>query len=128
MASGFGLLVSAMLADVGDEVRLNQGKQRISLLYAVNALAAKVAAAFAIALTFPLLSLLGFNPADGAVNTAAAIHNLDVTFLAGPIVFVMLGGACMIGWRLDAGRHDEIRASLELRDAALAAEGAAENG
>ena len=36
---------------------------------AVNALAAKLAAAFAIGLTFPLLARLGFNPADGAVNT-----------------------------------------------------------
>jgi Na+/melibiose symporter-like transporter len=124
MASGFGLLVSAMLADVGDEVRLNQGKQRISLLYSVNALAAKLAAAAAIYLTFRLLPYLGFNPAEGAVNTAAAIRNLDTTFLAGPIVFVMLGGACMIGWRLDARRHGEIRASLDARDAALvAAEG-----
>lgn len=120
MASGYGLLTQAMLADVGDEVRLDQGKQRISLLYAVNALAAKLAAAFAIGLTFPLLASLGFNPADGVVNTPTAIHNLDLAFIIGPIVFVMLGGACVIGWRLDAKRHGEIRARLEARDAELA--------
>jgi len=120
-ASGFSMMVQAMLADVGDEIRLSQGKQRMSLVFAVNTLASKIAAAGAIGLTFPLLQAFGFNPADGAVNTAAAIHNLDLSFIIGPIVFVMLGGACVIGWRLDASRHDEIRISLEARDAELEA-------
>jgi GPH family glycoside/pentoside/hexuronide:cation symporter len=121
MAAGFGLIVNAMLADVGDEVRLIQGRERISLLYAVNALATKIAAAFSILLTFPLLESLGFNPAEGAVNTPAALHNLTLAFISGPIVFVMLGGACMIGWRLDARRQGEIRGALEARDAELQA-------
>jgi GPH family glycoside/pentoside/hexuronide:cation symporter len=119
MAAGFGLMVSAMLADVGDEVRLDQGKERISLLYAINGLATKIAAAFSIGLTFPLLARLGFNPAEGAVNTPAAIANLTIAFIAGPIVFVMLGGACVIGWRLDARRQGEIRDALDARDAEL---------
>jgi Na+/melibiose symporter-like transporter len=125
MASGFGLMISAMLADVGDEVRLRQGKSRTSLLYAVNALAAKIAAAFSILLTFPLLAALGFNPAEGAVNTPAALDHLTAAFIFGPIVFVMLGGACVIGWRLDARRHEEIRLALDLRDAELEAAGGA---
>ena len=121
MAAGFGLMVSAMLADVGDEVRLIQGRQRISLLYAINTLAQKIAAAFSILLTFPLLERLGFNPAEGAVNTPAALHNLTIAFITGPIVFVMLGGACVIGWRLDARRQGEIRGALDARDAELEA-------
>jgi Na+/melibiose symporter-like transporter len=121
MAAGFGMMVQAMLADVGDEIRLTQGRQRMSLVYSVNTLATKIAAAAAIGLTFPLLEALGFNPREGAVNTAAAIHNLDIAFIAGPILFVMLGGACVIGWRLDAARHGLIRAELDSRDAALEA-------
>ena len=121
MASGFGLMVQAMLADVGDEVRLTQGKERTSLLYALNALASKIAAAFSILLTFPLLEKLGFNPAEGAVNSAAALNNLTIAFIGGPILFVMLGGACVIGWRLDATRHGEIRGALDERDARLRA-------
>ena len=120
-AIGFGLMISAMLADVGDEIRLEQGKERISLVYAVNGLAGKIAAAFAIGVTYPLLARLGFNPAEGAVNTPSALHNLELSFLVGPIVFVMLGGACVIGWRLDAKRHAEIREMLAARDAALEA-------
>ncbi|MEO8812472.1 MAG: MFS transporter [Caulobacteraceae bacterium] len=120
MAAGFDLMIRAMLADVGDEVRLVQGKERISLLYAVNGLAGKIAAAFSIGLTFPLLARLGFNPAEGAINAPAAIAHLEMAFLIGPIVFVMLGGACVIGWRLDARRHGEIRQRLDERDAQLA--------
>jgi Na+/melibiose symporter-like transporter len=116
-ASAFGMLVQAMLADVGDEIRLIQGHQRMSLVYAVNTLAQKIAAAGAIALTFPLLQGLGFNPGEGAVNTARAIHNLDLAFLIGPIAFVMLGGACVFGWRLDAARHAEVQGALAARDA-----------
>jgi Na+/melibiose symporter-like transporter len=117
MAAGFDLMIRAMMADVGDEVRLEQGKERISLLYAVTTLAAKLASAFAIAITFPLLAYLGFNPAEGAVNTADAITSLSWAYLAGPIVFVTLGGACFIGWKLDATKHAGIRADLEARDA-----------
>ena len=120
-AGAFGLTVRAMLADVGDAVRLEQGKERISLLYSTNALAQKIAAALAIGLTFPLLAAIGFNPGEHAHNTAAALDNLQLTFLGGPIVFVMLGGACMIGWRLDAHRHEEIRRQLEATDARLEA-------
>ena len=125
MAAGFGLVIQAMLADVGDQVRLEQGRERTSLLYSALTLASKIAAAFSIVLTFPLLAALGFKAAEGAVNTPAAIRNLELAFLVGPIVFVMLGGACVIGWRLDARRHGEIRAQLDARDAALEAEDAA---
>ncbi len=120
MASGFDLMVRAMLADIGDEVRLEQGKERISLIYAVNGLAAKIAAACSLIFTYPLIQALGFNPKEGIVNTTLAIHNLELAFIIGPIVFVMLGGACVIGWRLDASKHADIRARLEARDALYA--------
>jgi Na+/melibiose symporter-like transporter len=121
-ASGFQLTISAMLGDVGDDIRLAKGKQLISLVYAVNGLASKIAAAFSIGITFPLLQALGYNPRGRAFNTPASIHNLELSYLIGPILFVMLGAACVIGWRIDAKRHAEIREQLEARDAALEAE------
>jgi GPH family glycoside/pentoside/hexuronide:cation symporter len=116
-SAGFGLMIQAMLADLGDEFRLEQGKERMSLLYALNGLAQKIATAFSIGLTFPLLARLGYKAAEGSVNTPAAIHNLTVAFIAGPIVFVMLAGACVVGWRLDATRHGEVRRALDAREA-----------
>jgi Na+/melibiose symporter-like transporter len=117
MAAGFDLLNRAMLADVSDEIRLEQGKERISLLYAVIALAAKLAAAGAILLSYQVLNWIGFNPLEGAVNSPAVLKNLEIAYLAGPIVFVMLGGACVVGWRLDAKRHADVRAQLDEMDA-----------
>ena len=35
------------------------------------------------------------------------------------IVFVILGGACVVGWKLDADRHAGVRAQLDARDAGL---------
>jgi Na+/melibiose symporter-like transporter len=119
MASGFGLLISSMTADVGDEVRLDQGRQRMSLIYSVIGLAGKIAGAFAFALSFGLLAAAGYNAKEGAHNTAAAIQSLEYIYIFGPIFFVMLGGACFIGWKLDAHRHGEIREALDARDAAL---------
>ncbi|HEV2363994.1 MAG TPA: MFS transporter [Caulobacteraceae bacterium] len=116
-AAGFGQMIQAMLADVADEIRLNQGKQRLSLLYAVNGLGSKIAAAIAIGVAYPLLDRLGYHPSGH--NGPAAIANLQLVFLVGPMVFVMLGGLCVFGWRLDARRHDAVRAALEARDASL---------
>lgn len=120
MAAGFDLMIRAMLADVADEVRLEQGQERLSLIYALNALAAKIASAFAIGLTFPLLAAVGYVAKDGAVNTPQAIQGLELAYIIGPIVFVMLGGACVLGWKLDAAKHAAIRAELDRRDALYA--------
>ena len=115
--AGFTLMVRAMMADVGDEVRLDQGEERIGLLYALITLATKLAGAFAIGLTYTLLARIGFHAAEGAANSPGAILGLKLAYLIGPSAFVMLGGACFIGWRLDAARHSEIRTLLDARDA-----------
>ena len=115
--SGFTSMIGAMMADVGDEVRLDQGEERIGLLYALITLATKLAGAFAIGLTYPLLARIGFHATEGAANSPGALLGLKLAYLIGPSAFVMLGGGCVIGWRLDAARHGEIRAQLDARDA-----------
>ena len=116
MAAGFEMMIRAMLADVADEVRLDHGRDQISLIYALNSAANKLAAALAIGLTFPLLAGIGFNPAEGARNSVPAIHGLEFAFILGPIGFVLLGALSMAGWRLDPARHAGIRAALQARD------------
>jgi GPH family glycoside/pentoside/hexuronide:cation symporter len=125
LASGFPLLDRAMVADVGDAVRLEQGKNRISLLYAMITTTQKVAGATSIGLSFVLLGLIGYQPKEGVVNTPAAIHGLELIYLITPVVFVMLGGACYIGYKLDSRRHGEIRAQLDERDGVVAGVGEA---
>jgi Na+/melibiose symporter-like transporter len=125
MSVGFAMLLRSMLADVGDAIRLEQGKQRIGLLYAMVTSTSKVATALSISITYTALALVGYKAAEGAVNTPEAIRGLTIVYLAGPIVFVMLGGACFIGYGLDAKRHAEIRKALDARDTAAAANEAA---
>lgn len=116
LASSFPLLDRAMVADVGDAVRLEQGKHRVGLLFAMITSVQKIANGLSIWLTLTLLGWIGYQAKEGAVNTPAAIHGLELVYLIGPVVFVMLGGACYIGYKLDDKRHGEIRAALDARD------------
>jgi glycoside/pentoside/hexuronide:cation symporter, GPH family len=118
MAAGFGMVINAMMADVGDEIRLHQGRERISLLYALLSIASKLTTALSIGLSLPLLEWFGYVAKEGAHNTAQAIHALEWIFVTGPVLFVAMGGVCVWGWRLTAARHAEIRAALDARDAA----------
>jgi Na+/melibiose symporter-like transporter len=124
MANGFDLMTGAMMADVGDQVRLEQGKERMALLYAVTGLAGKLAAAGAVIIAYPLLAAIGYQPTLGAHNTQAALNGLQIVFITGPIFWVVLGGLCFLGWKLDAHKHASIREQLEARDAMLANVGA----
>jgi Na+/melibiose symporter-like transporter len=119
-AAGFNVLTRAMTADVADEVRLRQGKERSGLLYALTTLTSKIAAGASIFLTFNVLSQVGYDPKLGQANTPEAIQALMLCFLVGPIIFVMLGALTMIGYRLDAERAADVRRQLEARDAELA--------
>lgn len=56
----------------------------------------------------------------GHGNTPEAITGLMLTFVSGPIVFVMLGGACLLGYKLTAERAVDVRRELEARDALYA--------
>jgi Na+/melibiose symporter-like transporter len=120
MAVGFDLMTSAMMADVGDEIRLQQGKERMALLFAATGLAQKLAAAGAVAISYPLLAAVGYIPSLAGHNTPAAIRGLELVFILGPIFFVALGGLCFLGWKLDAAKHAEIRRQLAARDAVMA--------
>jgi GPH family glycoside/pentoside/hexuronide:cation symporter len=120
MGNGFDLMTSAMMADVGDQIRLEQGKERMALLFAVTGLSSKLAAAAAVIIAYPLLAAVGYVPTLGSHNTPAAINGLTWVFTIGPIFWVILGGLCIVGWKLTAEKHAEIRAALDARDALMA--------
>ncbi|MFN3513308.1 MAG: MFS transporter [Phenylobacterium sp.] len=121
VSSAFIMIVRAMVADVADEVRLETGKERLGLLYALVTTTQKIGAAITVGVSFTVLDLVGYNAAEGAHNTPAAIHGLELCYVFAPIVFVFFGGAAFVGWKLDAKRHAEVRRQLDERDA-LAAE------
>ena len=121
VSSAFVLIVRAMVADVADEVRLETGKERVGLLYALVTTTQKVGTAITVGISFTVLDLVGYNAADGATNTPQAIRGLELCYVFAPIILVFFGGAAFIGWKLDAKRHAEVRRQLDERDA-LAAE------
>lgn len=127
MAAGFNVLTRAMTADVADEMRLKQGKERAGLLYAMTTLTTKIASGGSIFLTFGVLSQVGYDPQLGQRNTPEAIQALMLSFLVGPIIFVMLGAACLIGYRLTAERAAEVRRQLEAREGVPSPAGALES-
>ena len=124
MAAAFEMSIRSMLADVADEVRLEQNRERLSLIFAIQSAVTKIATALSIFVTYPLLSAVGFVAAKGTHNTPEALQGLAIVFMAGPIVFVMLGAVCTLGWRMTASRHEEVRAALEARDGLVSTSGA----
>jgi Na+/melibiose symporter-like transporter len=119
MGASFELVIRSMLADVADEVRLD-GKDRLSMIFAVNGAVTKLATAFSLVISYPLLQLLNYAPKLGVHNTPAALTALSAVFMVGPIIFVMAASACMLGWRMTAERHAHVRAQLDARDALAA--------
>jgi Na+/melibiose symporter-like transporter len=116
--AGFELTLRSMLADVADEVRLESGKDRLSLIFSLSTASAKAATAFAIVISYRMLEAVGYAPKLGHANTPDAIRGLGFTFVSGPIAFVILGAVCMIGWKLTGARHAEIRMALDQIDEA----------
>ena len=117
LAASFSTMTRAMTADIADEVRLDHGRERAGLLFALTTMTNKITGALSIGLTFFVLSRVGYVAKEGVQNTPDAIHHLELVYLIGPIVFVMLGAVCMLGYSLTAERHAEIRRRLDERDA-----------
>jgi Na+/melibiose symporter-like transporter len=124
-ASAFILLVRAMVADVADQLRLETGQERSGVLFALVTMTQKFGTSITISIVYPILAYVGFNPKDGALNTAHAIWGLEMCYLFAPIALVLVGGAMFFGYSLTAQRQGEIRAQL---DALAAAEAGAAAG
>ncbi len=122
IANCYALILNAMVADVCDEVRLEAGKDRTALLYSLMTCTLKIGSAVPVGITFPILAMLGFNPAEGAANTPQALRGLELCFVIVPVLVIVFGGLTMWGYRLDKARHAEIRVQLDARDTAVLAE------
>jgi len=121
-ASAFLPLVRAMMGDVVDEVRLEQGQDLTSLLYSMVTTTTKIGQSITVLVVFPVLAFVGYNGAEGAVNTPHAIFGLEMCYLFAPVILVWFGGAMFFGYKLDAKRHAEIREALAQLDLAAGEE------
>jgi Na+/melibiose symporter-like transporter len=110
-SAAFGILNRAMVADVADEVRLEQKQDLTSLLYSMVTTTTKVGSSIPLVIVYPVLAMIGYD-ANGTHNTPHAIFGLEMCYLFAPITLVWLGGAMFLGYKLDSTRHAEIRAAL----------------
>lgn len=121
-SASFYVLVRAMIADAGDEIRLDTGQERTGMLYALIVMTQKIGGSISVSIVFPILAVIGYNPRDGAVNTPEALRGLELCYLIPPLVLVLLAACMFFGYRLDETRHAEVRALLDERDALAASD------
>lgn len=112
-------LLRAMMADIADEERLESGVDRTGLLYALLAATVKIGSAGAVAVTFPLLKLMGFDPKGTGVDSG--LDGVAVLFAAVPAGLSLLASWMVMSFPLTAARHAEIRKALADRDLVQAA-------
>ncbi|MDB5426470.1 MAG: hypothetical protein JWR43_445 [Phenylobacterium sp.] len=111
--SAFIVLIRAMVADVADELRLETGQERAGVLYALVTLTQKLGSSLAVTIIYPILDAVGFVAKPGYHNTPEAIRGLEMCYVFAPIILVVVGSACLIGYKLDAKRQSEIRSALD---------------
>jgi Na+/melibiose symporter-like transporter len=111
--AAFIVLIRAMVADVADELRLETGQERSGVLYALVTLTQKLGSSLAVTIIYPILDSVGFVAKPGYHNTPEAIRGLEMCYVFAPIILVVIGSACLIGYKLDAKRQGEIRGALE---------------
>jgi Na+/melibiose symporter-like transporter len=111
-------LLRAMMADVGDEERLEGGVDRTGLLYALLSGTVKVGTAAAVIVTFPALKMFGFDPQ--ATGVSEGLDGLRILFAAVPATLSVLASWVVLNFPLTPERHTEIRRRLAQRDLAEA--------
>jgi len=108
-------LLRAMMADVGDEVRLDTGADRTGMLYALLSGTVKIGSAVAVGVAFPMLQVLGFDPHGTDAEGLAGLQGL---FVGLPALLAVIAGWLVLGFPLTPARHAEVRRQLEALGAA----------
>jgi Na+/melibiose symporter-like transporter len=105
-------LLRAMLNDAADVDRLETGLDRNALLQALLTSTQKISYAVPVAVIYPILSLIGFNPKPGDHNSDGAILGMTLLFVLAPVGLMLLAAWIASRWPLDRERHAEVQAAL----------------
>lgn len=108
-------LLRAMLNDAADVDRLETGLDRNALLQALLTSTQKISYATPVAIIYPILSWIGFQPKPGAANTESAIWGMTLLFVLAPVVLMCAAAWIASRWPLGRERHAEVQAALAAR-------------
>lgn len=101
------VLPPSMQADVIDNDTAVSGSQRSGMYFAAWALATKLSLAAALGVTFPMLSLLGFDPAQDR-SSPDALKGLSMLYAWAPIVPKLAAIGLMWGFPIDRVAQREL--------------------
>ena len=110
-------LLRAMLADYGDQERLESGADRTGLLYAILTGTVKIGGALAVG-TMIILAGMGFSAENPAASTDLGMLGLQAFYAFAPGLLGIVAALVMIGYPLTEAKHAEILAQLGEKDAA----------
>ncbi|HEX6374650.1 MAG TPA: MFS transporter [Allosphingosinicella sp.] len=110
-------LLRAMLNDAADVDRLETGLDRNALLQALLTSTQKISYATPVAIIYPVLSLIGFNPKPGGANSDGAILGMTLLFVLAPVALMLTAAWVASRWPLDRQAHAEVQAALAARQA-----------
>lgn len=113
------ILIRSMMGDVADEVRLDTGVDRMSLLMSLLSSIGKIGSAIMVGVALYILSLLHFDMKAGSGNSTEGLTTLALLYAVLPASTGLLTAWIIRGYRLDAAAHAEIRRQLDARDARL---------
>ena len=108
-------LLRAMLNDAADVDRLETGLDRNALLQALLTSTQKISYALPVAVIYPVLSLIGFNPKPGAGNTENAIWGMTLLFVVSPLILMLAAAWIASRWPLDREAHGKVQEALAAR-------------
>ncbi|MFZ4164203.1 MFS transporter [Brevundimonas sp. NPDC058933] len=113
-------LLRAMMADAGDEVRLETGVDRTGLMFSILSATTKIGHVVAL-VPYLILQWVGFKALPGPEgNSEFSLLALQILFIAVPGLLLAAAAWVLKGYPLTPQRHDEIRAALAARDAGTA--------
>ena len=108
--------VSSMFADIVDEHELEVGERREGIVFAASLFKSKVTTAFGVFIGGAILDLIHF-PKGAVAGTVSPETLWRMGLLQGPasVVFVLIGLAMYMGYKLDRARHAAIISELQSR-------------
>lgn len=107
------LLTRALMADIGDEVLLETGRDHKGTLMSILSATTKFGYALSV-MTMPALAWLGFDN-KAAQNSPEALMWVEGFFIGLPVLFLLLGAWAMTSYDLTPDRYAAIQAGLKAK-------------